>query len=352
MAAASCQFATSISRNKRFAGGTGMITLFWPISPFGRASRGSRARPVSTIVAIANHKGGVGKSTSSMMIAEGLALFHGRRVLLLDLDQQGMLSRMMMSQSALDAAARERRTSADMIRAYTAGQQGALPYLIMPQVSDIAELRNARDGRRVDLVPSHPQSLREYRLTEEALAAQSSGNRPDQALALMMQPDLQRLAAYYDVIMFDCAAGVSTLSLAALRLSNIVVSPTMLERNSINALVDFLRIILEADLGFRKNTAQQVFVLMTMFMRSNPAQQLLLDTIQRGIPGLNAFPTAISHSTAIQRAVLHPGEGASRLAHEKYGSAIGELQQLASAVDRVIGAQQLPQLRPALRQHS
>ena len=61
------------------------------------------------IVAIANHKGGVGKSTSTMMIAEGLALFHGRRVLVLDLDSQGMLSRMMMSQAALDAAARERR---------------------------------------------------------------------------------------------------------------------------------------------------------------------------------------------------------------------------------------------------
>lgn len=328
------------------AGDTGMITLFLADIAICRVRRGSRARPVSIIVAIANHKGGVGKSTSSMMIAEGLALFHGRRVLLLDLDQQGMLSRMLMSHSALDAAARERRTSTHLMRAYVAGQQGGLPYFIVPRVSDISELRNARDGR-VDLVPSHPQSLSEYRLIEDALSARPGGHRSDQALAMMMQPDLVRLADYYDVIMFDCAAGVSTLSLAALRLSSIVVSPTMLERNSINALVDFLRIILEADLGFKNNAAQQVFVLMTMFMRSNPAQQLLLDTIQRGIPGLNALPAAISHSTAIQRAVLHPGQGASRLAHEKYGSAFGELQQLASAVDRVVEAQQ----RPNHRQH-
>lgn len=310
------------------------------------------ARPVTIIVAIANHKGGVGKSTSSMMIAEGLALFHGRRVLVFDLDQQGMLSRMMMSQSALDAAARERRTAMELVRGYLSGRQGALPYYIVPHVSDIAELRNARDGRRVDLVPSHPQSLNEYRLTDEALLTHFGAQRPDQELARVMQPDLQRLADYYDVIMFDCAAGVSPTSLAALRLSTVVISPTMLERNSINALVDFLRIILESDLGFKGVAAQQVFVLMTMFMRSNPAQQLLLDKIQRGIPGLNAIPTPISHSTAIQRAVLHPGEGATRLAQEKYGSAIGELQQLASAINGAIEPSRPPQSRSAVRLRS
>jgi chromosome partitioning protein len=305
------------------------------------------------IVAIANHKGGVGKSTSTMMIAEGLALFHGRRVLVLDLDSQGMLSRMMMSQVALDAAARERRTAMDLIRGYIAGQQGALPYYIVPRVSDIAELRNARDGRRVDLVPSHPQSLNEYRLTDTALRTHFGGQRADQELAKVMQPDFQRLAEYYDVILFDCAAGISPTSLAALRLSSIVLSPTMLERNSINALVDFLRIVIESDVGVKDATSRQIYVLMTMFMRSNPAQQLLLDMIQRGIPGLNAIPAPISHSTAIQRAVLHPGDGAARMVHEKYGSSIGELQQLASSIEIVLATAQraraLPDARPGHR---
>ena len=291
---------------------------------------------MSINVAIANHKGGVGKSTSTMMIAEGLALFHGRRVLVLDLDPQGMASRMMLSRYALDAAARERRTVMDLLLGYSGGRQGALPYYIAPGASDMTELRKSTDERRVDLIPSHPQSLREYRSMEAMLRTYFTGKRLDQELARILAVDLERVSAHYDVVLFDCAAGISPTSLAALRLSSLVLSPTMLERNSIDALVDFLRIILQSDLGLQGLTHQRVYVLMTMFMRSNPSQQLLLDTIRRGIQGLNAISTPISHSPAIQRAVLHPGEGASRLAQEKYGAAFEELRLLASAINDVI----------------
>lgn len=307
-------------------------------------------RIVSINVAIANHKGGVGKSTSTMMIAEGLALFHGRRVLVIDLDPQGMASRMMLSRFALDAAARERRTVMDLLLGYSGGRQGALPYYISPGASDIAELRRARDDRRVDLIASHPQSLREYRSMEAMLRTYFTGKRLDQELAKILDADLDRVKAHYDVVLFDCAAGISPTSLAALRLSSIVLSPTMLERNSIDALVDFLRIILQSDLGLQGLSYQRVYVLMTMFMRSNPSQQLLLDMIQRGMQGLNAISTPISHSPAIQRAVLHPGEGASRLAQEKYGAAFEELRLLASAINDVIeGARRgiVPQSAPA-----
>lgn len=291
---------------------------------------------VSVNVAIANHKGGVGKSTSTMMIAEGLALFHGRRVLIIDLDPQGMASRMMMSRFALDSAARERRTVMDLLLGYSGGRYGSLAYYVTPGASDIAELKRANDGRRVDIIASHPQSLREYRSMEAMLRTYFTGRRLDQELARILEADLERIRQHYDVILFDCAAGISPTSLAALRLSTVVLSPTMLERNSIDALVDFLRIILQSDLGLHGLRAQRIYVLMTMFMRSNPSQQLLLDAIRRGVQGLNAITTPISHSAAIQRAVLHPGEGAQRLAQEKYGASFEELRLLASAINDVV----------------
>lgn len=305
---------------------------------------------MSINVAIANHKGGVGKSTSTLMIAEGLALFHGRRVLVVDLDPQGMSSRMMLSRATLDTAARERRTVMDLLLGYSAGRQGALHYYIAPGASDLSELRRPRDNRRVDLIPSHPQSLREYRSMETMLRTYFAGKRIDHELARVLEADLQRIQPYYDVVIFDCAAGISATSLAALRLSHVVLSPTMLERNSIDALVDFLRIILESDLGLQSARNHRVYVLMTMFMRSNPSQQLLLDTIQRGVQGLNAIPTPISHSPAIQRAVLHPGEGASRLAQEKYGSALQEMRLLASSINDVLTAaqSQAPAIQPPI----
>jgi chromosome partitioning protein len=45
-------------------------------------------------ISVCNHKGGTGKTTTTMMIAAALGL-SGRRVLVIDLDPQGFLSRMM-----------------------------------------------------------------------------------------------------------------------------------------------------------------------------------------------------------------------------------------------------------------
>ena len=53
------------------------------------------------VVAVANLKGGVGKSTTALMLAEGLAYFYGLQVLLCDFDAQANLSETLLTSAGV-----------------------------------------------------------------------------------------------------------------------------------------------------------------------------------------------------------------------------------------------------------
>lgn len=282
---------------------------------------------MSTRIAIANHKGGVGKSTTTLMLAEGLAL-SGQRVLVLDLDPQAMASKTLLGQSGLQDAIKQGRTLAQLLGQFASGKEAQLARY-RTQASDLVELRDATDGRGVDLVASNPDLLKELATLEARLRACYPKHRVDVTLANLLGSALQQVEQNYGVVLFDCAAGAMSLSHAAIRLSADVIAPTNLEENAFSAVRDFIKFIVEEDLNA---SSVRVHPLMTMYMAGNPAQRQMLDLIRTGVLGLKELPRPIPHSTAIQRAEAHPGRGHYRRAREKYDSALAEVHALATSV--------------------
>src|SRR5215469_178879 len=103
-------------------------------------------------ITVMNAKGGVGKSTLVLALAETLATHHGKKILVIDADAQASVSHMLAGQSQLEAAQSERRTIVDLLAdAVLKEPTTNWREFVLGDVSDVD------DARSIALVPSDIQ---------------------------------------------------------------------------------------------------------------------------------------------------------------------------------------------------
>ena len=255
-------------------------------------------------IAVMNTKGGVGKSTIVLAIAETLATLHGKNVLVIDSDAQASVSSMLMSIGSLRKLQGDGRTIVDyLVAVVLRGTAVEWTDFVVGGVSDVD------DAKTVYLVPSDMQlTLFEREVSKEALHAR---------LRSSIAGLLSRARIVFDVVLVDCPPGLSVLTECWLREADFHVSPTKPDYISVCGLDVFRRFkALNPEMGFAENLG----VIVNMKDRNSPAD----DEYHRWLAenGENrCFTQVIPRLNSIQHAARYHDEDRSFAA--KYPGEIG-----------------------------
>jgi chromosome partitioning protein len=260
-------------------------------------------------VAIANLKGGVAKSTTTMMLSESLALFQRKRILVIDLDPQCNCSIMFLSRAGADREEANGRTLRHFIGALKSNFRQSFAKFVCLNASDLEPLKQKAGVGRVDLIPCSVEMWFGQCLFERE--AYKDDEEPDDVFAQALELLLGTVEHSYDFVFFDCPPGFSTLSRAALRLSDTVLSPTIADPVSVRSLRDFHEISVQR-LGVLESA---LYVLVTKFSPQNRVHKFMLDRLRRDY---RVIGSPIKFSVDVVRATERNTPHSRRTFNEKY----------------------------------
>jgi len=222
------------------------------------------------IIAFANQKGGVGKTTTAINIGASLAAIK-KRVLLVDLDQQG---------NAGTGLGFERASHKQSVYGVIMGTANAADNILSTAVPGLHLLPSSQAlaGADIDLLD---MGNREYRLRDA----------------------LQPVLDYYDYILLDCPPALGYLTINALTAANSVIIPLQCEffaLEGVQQLTDTISIVRD-----KWNPGIEILgVLLTMYDKRYGLTRAVDDDV-RATFGDTVFKTVVPRNVRVSEAPSH-----------------------------------------------
>ncbi|HLZ31029.1 MAG TPA: AAA family ATPase [Chloroflexota bacterium] len=261
------------------------------------------------IIAVANQKGGVGKTTSTLNLGAALQEA-GKRVLLIDFDPQGNLS---VAAGVVDIDAAY-PSIGDLLTLSGRGRTLGAPTIETAIVATPAGM---------DLVPSNGT------LSAAELGLVSSLNR-ESALSVLLKP----IESRYDYILIDCLPSLGLLAINALRAANGIIIPVQADFLAIQGLAQIFETI--AAVREQLNPDLNILgVVLTLVDQRTAHSREVVRVVRSSLSGqVNVFETEVRLHVALKEAAR---AGRTILDFDSKSRSADAYRQLALEVLQVCG---------------
>ncbi len=248
------------------------------------------------IIAVANQKGGVGKTTTAVNLAACLAAL-GRRILLFDLDPQANAT----SGVGLDKI------------------EGASAYRVLLGEGSLLDKIKPSPFERLEVVPS------EVDLCAADLELARTENHL-QAVSRSLKPVLD--SDRFDVVLIDCPPSLGILTLNAFAASDGLLVPLQCEYYALEGISMMTRVLGQLRAA-GVNPRLDIFgVVMTMFDGRTKLSNEVVNEVRNQL-GAKVFETTIPRTTKLAEA---PSHGKPIIHYDKYSGGAAAYELLAQEV--------------------
>jgi len=225
------------------------------------------------VLALANQKGGVGKTTTAINLGTALAAI-GEEVLIVDLDPQGNAS----TGLGIDRKSRSRST-----------------YDLMTGEASVAETAVATAVPRVSIVPS---TLDLLGVELEIAASADRAQRLRNAIAAMGEnPQLERKFTY---VLVDCPPSLNLLTINAMTAAHSILVPLQCEFFALEGLSQLLHTVEQVKQSLNPELSIHGIVLTMFDSRNNLSAQVAADV--RAHMGEAVYETIIPRNVRVSEA--------------------------------------------------